>query len=135
MLLVMWLVRGIAAFLCTKIVYFYVVHFYVWSLTEVASFFCCPVYYTALPQQKNPTDIAPPPPTMQCILQSYTVTGQLYVNCIAGRDTRELCQLGPFVMVHSIIAVTKPGGRYLAAVNNPIFLKVRYAKYMYHIAE
>ncbi len=40
----MWLVRGIAAYLCTKIVYFYVVNFYVWPLTEVASFFCCPVY-------------------------------------------------------------------------------------------
>ena len=41
----MWLLRGIAPYLCTKIVYFHWLNFYVWPLTEVASFFCCPVYY------------------------------------------------------------------------------------------
>ena len=34
----------IAAYLCTKIIYFYGLNFYVCHLTEVASFFCCPVY-------------------------------------------------------------------------------------------
>ena len=33
-----------------KIVYFYVVNVYVWPLTEVASFFCCPVYIKKQPQ-------------------------------------------------------------------------------------
>ncbi len=40
-------------------------------------------------------------------------TGQLYVNGKVGRDTRELCQLGPFVMVSM-------------AVNNITLLHLQY---------
>ena len=34
----------IAAYLCTKIVDFYGANFYLRPLTEVGTFFCCPVY-------------------------------------------------------------------------------------------
>ena len=44
LLLGMWLLMDIAAYLCTKIVYFYGANSFVRPLTEVGTFFCCPVY-------------------------------------------------------------------------------------------